>query len=216
MGKTRSEPGDVNADLAEIFRRLHALETASPMRRTSMTEGTTRFLDGGGQERVSVGIISTGDYGFEVMNEAGLPVYRADSDGVSYPRQPLQMFKAGDYVSVASGTFTRTWNLVCSYATGDAVQVQVYLLADAATTGEAQLTVNLGGSPVTAIQAIPAASGAYFEWKWAPPGLVVGTGPIQVGLEIRRTSGAGSVYAYPPNQAFHSTAAAIAATPTGV
>lgn len=204
-------PGTAPEWMAEVERRLAALERAPRATRTSIS-------DAAGVERVILGAVDEAgsDYGFEVRNDTGDTVYQAGADGVAYPRLPLQMLKANDNVVVTSATFVPTWSLVCPYATADAVQVQVAVAADPATTAEVRLSANLSGTPVTATFVVPASTANYYEWKWAPPGLVVATGPLAVDVEVRRTGGAGNVYAYSPVQAYMTTALSIAATPTGV
>lgn len=197
--------------MAEIERRLAALERAPRLTNASIT-------DDAGVVRVMLGRMNEAgtDYGFEVRNDTGDTVYQAVNEGVAYPRLPMQILQSGLFVPVTSATFGPQWDLVCPYATANAVQVQTYVSADAATTGELRLTMNIGGSPVTATVAIPAASGNYYEFKWAPVGLAVATGPIVIGVEARRTSGAGNVNVYAPVQSYMTTAESIAATPTGV
>lgn len=209
MPRTPLDPYDISGQFSDIKRQLHSLSTGAMLRNASMS-------DPDGVGRVYIGLLPDGDYGIEVRNADGVTVYLAESAGVVYPREALQITKWGDAVAVTDGAFSIIWGMVSAYATADAVQVQAYILADAATTGEARLTVNLGGTPVTAVQSIPAASGAFYEWKWDVPGMVAGTGPIVVGLEARRTSGAGNVNVYPPIQAYMTTAASIAATVTGL
>lgn len=209
-------PDNIVDIVRDLQRRIHTLETAAPMRATSMTAGTTIIKDDAGIARVAMGLIADDEYGLAVYNADGALVYEANAAGVVVPRQDGQITKANDTVTATSASFVRTWSATFTVVVADAIQVQAVVGADAATTGEARLAVNVGGVTYAATQTIAAGTADPYEWKWAIPGLVVGTGPIVVDLEVRRTGGAGDLHVYAPLQAAAATAASIGATATGV
>jgi hypothetical protein len=106
--------------------------------------------------------------------------------------------------------------MMTPYVTADAVQIQLAVGADAATTGEVRITTNVSGSPISAVLSVPASTAAAYEWKWKVPGMILGTGPITFQIQARRVTGAGNINVYPPTQMHETTAATIGATATGV
>jgi hypothetical protein len=208
-----TDPTDLAAHLRDLERRIDDLERAPRLTNASIT-------DDNDVERIEFGALDDNepptDFGLVIRNADGVAVLYASADGVMRPYQTWQASQWAESIPVTSGTFGPTWALSNPYSTADALQVSVAIGADAATTGEARLSANISGSPVTATLTIPAGTLNYYEWKWAPVGLVAGTGPIIVTLDVRRTAGAGTVHAYCPIQAFSAVAADIGATATGI
>jgi len=217
MGSMRHlQNNDIGGMLGELSRRVRDLERAPALRNTSMTSGTTTIRDDNDVARVKLGLVGDDSYGLAVYDDAGTPTFRLTEAGQVYPYEPLPVSKWDDSVAVNAASFVPVWAATCSYATADAVQLQTYVAADAGTTGEVRLSANLSGTPTTDAIAIADGSGDYREWKWAPSGLVAGTGPVVFTLEARRTGGSGDVNVYPPVQSFMTTAEAIGASGTGV
>jgi hypothetical protein len=204
------KPENLSSYISDLERRIRVLETAPRLKSSSNSDqsNVTRNLIGQFPDG--------GDFGFELRNPTGVTVFRADSLGLAYPRIPLSLTKAADYIIVTSGTEVTTWSLTTAMATADAIQIQLGVSADAATTGTIRIATNISGTSYTAAQAIPALFNDFLEWKWAPAGLVVGTGPIVYDVLVTRTSGAGNVNVYPPLQGFMATSTSIGATPTGI
>jgi hypothetical protein len=220
MGSQRHlQQQDIGGMLADLARRVRDLERRPTLRNTSMTSGTTTIRDDNDVTRVRLGLTADGgsDYGLVIFNESSEVVYETGAAGVAYPRQALQVYKAGDVKTITSGTWDQAWTMVTAYAVADAVQVQVAVATPVGTTAEARLTCpSISGSPSTAVHTVPSGTTAYYEWKWAPAGLEVGVGPITFMLEVQRTGGTGDVAVYPPVQAYGAVAGSIAASATGV
>lgn len=202
-------PDDLSTTIKDIQRRLAALETAPRLTNSSMS-------DPNGTDRIIIGQFSDGDYGLQINNPAGMTVYKAGQYGVTRPDYLLQLTQPNTYTDINSATFVTVWAATCTYVTADAIRFTIAVSADAATTGEVQITSNISGSPTTAVQTVPASTANGYEWNWAPPGLIVGTGPVIFSLQARRTSGTGLIHVYPPTQVLMSTSDVLRATATGI
>lgn len=204
-------PGTAPEWMAGIERRLAALERAPRLTNASIS-------DDAGRTRVSLGRLDpdADDYGLVVYDENETVTFWADGRGTIYPQQQWGLRQAGLYIPITGAAFAPVWQVVTSYTTTDAMRLQVYVSADTATTGEVRLSCNVGGTPVSATVPIPALFGDYVEWKWAIPGVIPGTGPIEVAVEARRTSGAGAINVYQPAQAVSIDSILAGATPTGL
>jgi hypothetical protein len=211
MPMTPIDPNDLGALLSDYERRLHNLETASGLTNASMSDPT-------GTVRVRLGrLTDAGDYGIEVLDENSNSMIRVDGNGLRYPGLPALYRKANDPApGVTSATFTPVWEGVIPWVAHNAIRWNSTITADAATTGEARLRTNVGGTTYSAVLTIPAGTGAAYEWNWAIPGMTYGTGPVYVTLDVRRTTGAGSLYAYGPNTLLAQAAVDLGATATGV
>ncbi|CAB5217937.1 hypothetical protein UFOVP209_32 [uncultured Caudovirales phage] len=201
------QPENLSTYIRDLERRIRLLETAPRLANASVS-------DDAGVVRTLTGKLPSGDYGFEIHNSSGATVFQVLSSGVSVPRAQMGVVKSSDFVVVTSGTFTPTWRAYSPYIVADAVQITVLVATDPGTTAEIRLTTN--GSPISAINAIPANSQVSTDFKWKTAGLVVGTGPAIFYVEVRRTGGAGNVNVYPPDQAHMAASNAIGATATGL
>jgi hypothetical protein len=207
-----TDPHSLPQHLREMERRIEVLERAPRL-------GNSSINDDNDVERIVLGQLDEDDpdsFGIRIANADTVAVLEVDAAGVLRPYQNWQASRWDESVPVTSAAYVPTWAESNPYSTADAMRLTVYLATDPATTGEARLSSNLGGSPVTSAVTIPAGTATYYEWNWAMPGLVAGTGPIVITLDVRRTSGAGNVYAYQPIQCFSGVASDLGATPTGV
>lgn len=178
------------------------------------------FRDSSGVIVARLGDISGGARGVEIGNNpTGLTTntfFSATPAGVEYPYQvhPWYNFQSGS-VPTTSGTFFGAHRCRIELATATKVKVRTTCSADAATTGEFRLYEQATGRATTAI-AIPANSFVDYVFGWdLSPDVIIGTGPIQLELQVRRTSGAGNVWGYIPSELIMSTAISPA-TSTGV
>lgn len=205
------KPEDLSSYISDLERRIRLLETAPRLKSSSNSDdnNVTRTVFGQFPD-------PDGDFGLEIRNASSTLTFRADSLGIAYPRIPLSLTKAADVIAVTSATEVNTWRLTTAMATADAIQIQLQVTSDAGTTGTLRISANIGGTSYTAAQVVPALFSGFLEWKWAPVGLVVGTGPIVYDILATRTGGAGNINAYPPVQGFMATSTSILATPTGV
>jgi hypothetical protein len=210
MPKTSIDPTDIGAVLSDLQRRLHDVECAAGLTNASVA-------DPAGVKRVLLGRLdSAGNYGIEVRDQNGNSMIRVDGNGLRYPGLPMLYRKAGDPVIVTSGTFTSVWEGFIPWVSHNAVRWNSTIGVDAATTGEARLRTNVGGTTYSAVKTLAAGTANAYEWNWAIPGLTFGTGPVNVTLEVRRVTGAANINAYGPNTLLQQAAADLGATATGV
>jgi hypothetical protein len=204
-------PEDSTTEIQDILRRLRNLELSPRLTNASMADLSN-------VERVRLGLLSDESYGIQVFDENAATVFKVNGTGINTPSLPLQYRKAGDpAAAVTSGSFVNVWEAAISEVTHDAVTWNVTISADAATTGEARLIApNVSGSPTTTALSIPASSSTAYEWDWAIPGLDIGASGVFVVLQMRRTGGAGNLYAYGPNVLYQANADRIGATASGV
>lgn len=101
-------PGSQAGLLAELQRRIAALETAPRATRTSVKEGRTTWLDANGNEVVVLGLLDSGGYGVQIQTITGAVLFGVDSvGGQRFPSQPL--------VRSGGPTFERTFSSFPTY-----------------------------------------------------------------------------------------------------
>lgn len=201
------KPEDLGSYVADLERRIRLLESAPRLKNASIS-------DDANVKRAIFGQLDDGDFGLEIRNETGIAVYQVSSKGQTIPRQQMYVTRGNDYITVTSGSYVSCWEVMMPYTIADAVQIDVTVSTDAATTANLKITCNLGSS-TSAIVAVPALTSQNYSYKWAVPGLTAGLANIFFQIQVQRTSGAGNVYVYTPINAFMTSSTAIGATPTG-
>lgn len=200
-------PGTPEAQLAAwkqgIEERLRALETAPRISTTSQRGGSYILLDDDGREVVFFGeyLRGSGDpgYGFQVQVPDGAgpstqpTVIEVDDDGLEAPYLDFPLHKSDAPVIVTSGTFINTWDGGAALVVARAIQVGVTITTDGGTTGEARVTA---GTVTSSAHTLPSGSSAYYAWDLLLEEDTLGSGPLFVAVQARRTSGAGNVYVY--------------------
>lgn len=217
------DPQDPNASFAErlreLERRISELEGARPAGNTTISQGTLRVIDADGDEVVGVGLVDEAlqDYGLYVLADAGFPLFKITGDqGQIYPGVELAMLPVGSAaaVFVTAGAFGVEFSRSVDTAMADAFLIKVPWVTDAATTGEMRLRNDVGGGNSSSAVTLAANSGGVVVFSWLH-GQQIGSGPIVPCVEVRRTSGAGNVYVWPPLEARMMNGARIDATPEG-
>jgi hypothetical protein len=205
----------------DLERRLEALERGERMPYTSQRGGTFELLDDQGRPVFYFGTYTRGagtGYGVlaEVPDGAGPgtapSVFEVDDDGLEAPYLDIPFAKANDFLAVTSPTFVTAWSGNAALAVAMAVRVGYTIGCDAGTTGEVRVVAGARTS-----SARPLAAGVFnngtFDLLLMPN--VIGTGPLGVHLQARRTGGAGNVNVYPPTQMAQAGNDGIGATTTG-
>lgn len=200
------QPESLGSYVADLERRIRLLESAPRLKNASISDETNT-------ERVLLGRFEDGDFGVEVRNSTGASVFKVGAAGQIYPRQQMYVTRGNDYVIVTSGTYVSAWEVMMPYATADAVQIDITISTDAATTADLYISCNVPAT--SAVVNVPAFTSQNYAFAWAVPGLVVGDQSVFFQIMVRRTSGTGNVYAYVPLNAFMTSAGSINATPTG-
>lgn len=200
------QPESLGSYVADLERRIRLLESAPRLKNASISDETNTT-------RAIFGQFSDGDFGVEVRNSGGITVYKVGGAGQIYPRQQLYVTRGNDYVIVTDSSYVTTWEARTPYVTADAVQVSVTISTDPATTADFYISSNVPAT--SAVVSAPANTSQSYLFRWAVPGMIVGSGTVTFQIWVRRTSGTGNVYVYIPEEAFVSSSASIGATPTG-
>lgn len=223
MGKSILPDDDpVMRRIGELERRIAIAEQAPRATHTDMASGLLTVTDSTGLERARFGLLDGGaTYGIEVLDSNGVRALRVAGSGLEYPPAELAVRAAQAPIGISAiGTFTPTWEAAGEWVTADALKWESYLVADAATTGRARLSIYSGTmGTMHSAEANLTSAGQYVAWKWAPAPMAayVGTSARHlVQLELVVDTGPGLVYAYPPVAAYFGGSTLIGATATGL
>lgn len=202
--------------MAEMERRLSALERSPSLPNTSQRGGTYELLSSDGSSVFKFGEFTDPDaeesFGISAFDEDGNTVLatRSDVEGLVYPIVSQQFIvptpqtiTSGTFVAVAeSQVWAPAWN--CIYATAA-------IITDVGTTAEVRLSNSINTISTNTVT-VPAASNGNVLFKWEhgftvgwSAGLVGSNPGATSGLlqwQVRRASGGGNVTAYPP-RGFH-------------
>lgn len=111
----------------------------------------------------------------------------------------IGVYKPGDFVDVTSGTFVDEWAFTLSQVVADSVAVGVIIYNPAATTSQVRLRgTNISGAPTTDTATTTANNFTYVRFDWLVPDLILGSTGVEIAVQIRRASGAGTVQIYRP------------------
>lgn len=214
-----NRPDDLAAELADMRRRLEALETGQRATKTSIRNGLLRILDTDGSAVVEVGKRSDGLVGLFVYSSSGLPMFAADNDGgVSTPVYPLswlgnpaEPIDSNGRKTTTSATFSALWRTYKAFAFGDQFGYNFNFSVPSGTTGDWQLTaVEVGGSSPAVVASGTGLTNTVVNVAaivTLPPSATISGTDAVLGryfnfqLEMRRTAGAGVVAAMPIEQA---------------
>jgi hypothetical protein len=211
--------------------RLANLERSPRLQASSIGEGGLTVTDGGriqveggaivvrNTAGTVVGVLGDGNgdgvSGLQVAADNTAPVLTVtENEGIVQPILPLPMTRTAPEV-VTSASFAATHEHRLQAATGNAIRLEAAIGTDVGTTAEARIRLAAGSDTYSAVQSVPSGSAPTLIWAWSAPSLIVGAGTYLVQLEVRRTSGAGNVYVYPPGAGM-TGASLIGATTTGV
>lgn len=205
-------PASLAAEVRELRRRLAALERAARMPHTSMRGGSFRLLreDTGGvlfQFGATVDGNSTPVYGVAGYDADGVTVsaWNQATRGRVYPNEQAQWIQPA-LVTVATTAWTKVAGVRLFGLDNDALLADAPVITDPATTAEVRIFDEFTGAATAAVTVPANANGrAYFRWRhpftvgWGDP-LDAGTVGFSAFLawQVRRTTGTGNVYAYPP------------------
>lgn len=193
------------AELTDLRRRLTDLERAARMPNTSQRGGTFELLDDQGRPVFYFGTFTRGasppSYGVQGVIPGGAgagsspTVLEIDDDGLEAPYLDLPYAKASDFVPVTAGAFANIWVGHAALIVARAVAVRLTIGVDAATTGEVRI---VAGGIASAVVNCPGGAFTNPDYAMLLPANSIGTGPLTVEVQARRTAGAGNVNVYPP------------------
>jgi hypothetical protein len=193
--------------LQDLRRRVSHLERSPRLSNASI-------VDPSNVERVRLGLLDDDTYGLQVFDENGDTAFKASGVGLTDPGINLPIHQVQAPITVTSGSFVGTWETSLGVVTHDSIVWTSLIATDVGTTAQAELRVL---PDVSAAKSIPSGNGASSTWRWKPP-LVIAkytAGPV-VQLWVRRTGGAGNVYAYPPQALYLGNGDDVGATASGV
>lgn len=202
-------PSDPAAQLAikiaDLERRLAALETARNTGVTTMHEGTLIINDGAGTRRASLGDLSAltegFDYGLALEGADGDDAVVIDGQGFHTPYLhsgfvPRRTSAGPTYDTITSSSWVSVYTATFHRMSHKGIAVDVTIAADAGTVGEVRLQGFAGTSGAASVAG--ALEGKSFRWLH---GENLGAGPISFTVQARRVSGAGNVFVYQPGSA---------------
>lgn len=208
--------------LANLERRLNDLERAPRMPYTSQRGGTFELLDDAGRPVFYFGNYNRGSgpvgYGVQAIAVDGAgpgtspTVFEVDDDGLEAPYLDIPVGRVNDFVAVTTVGFGDIWEGYSALVVARAVQVGLTVGVDAATTGEVRV---VAGTRVSAVVNCPGGTftSPVFDLLLADD--TIGTGPLIVKVQARRTAGAGNVNVYRPRMS-QAGNDGIGATVTGL
>lgn len=213
-------PADLAAEVKELKRRLDNLERSPRLPFSSTRGGAFIFQDTSGNVRRAMGNVTldgsiggiTAAYGDFLYGDGGAIIImaREGDRGVVYPDLDIPLHSPAS-VNVTSGTFQTLWESYTNFPAHEVIHIEMAVQSDAGTTGEIRLIEN-ASNQVTSVASIPAAYNGVVGFEWlhpAPTGLydprVRPAANMALGVQVRRTAGAGNVIAFPPRQAHYSS-----------
>jgi hypothetical protein len=206
-------PPSLAAELADLRRRLDALERSPRLPSSSIRGGTFRFLDSLGNPRFVLGNAKfdgtvggvTDAYGVFTFGDGGtvIAAAREGGRGQLYPTSPIPIHTPAP-IAVTSATFVGVYESGIQKPHLEVVSVQMYVITDAATTGEVRLNDSYSGT-TTAVASVPASAAGYARFEWLHPAKcgLYDTRPGRLGslgvdVHARRVTGTGNVTVYTP------------------
>lgn len=206
-------PETLETRLNELKERIEKLETAPRAPHTTVQNGSFRIVNDNGQlivlldknglrmfdlaglTRAFVGNLDgLGNFGVRVRDGDNGIRFSIENDGYKDPwlAHPWRNQQAPDRVSTTSAAFISAWTATPEIITHEGCSVTAAWVTDVGTTGEVRLTCDGSGGATSAV-ALPAGASGVQQFQWLH-GSALGTGPTSFRLQVRRTSGAGSVH----------------------
>lgn len=203
--------------MAKMERRLAALEGASSMQATAQRGGEFKLMDAaGGHSLLRFGTFTDAVAGipnpkYGVMGKSGgavgheaVSLYWTDEDeGLAYPHEQLA-WQVPTAQTITSGTFVNVAEAELFMPQGDVIFATGAIICAVGTTAEVRIAQSNGPGEVTTPVAIPSGANSIVQFSWLHP-FSVGWGDQSttnyfpfIQWQVRRTSGAGNVTAYPP------------------
>lgn len=199
-----NHPDSFKTTFDEIDRRLRALETAPGLSHSSVDAsngGAFQVNDSGGNLTASLGVLSNGAAGVEIVNPTSGTILWIDSLGYALPVLATPFSNLGAFdpgnggVKVTGATFTAVFQAAIELLQQDSVRVRTPATTGGTDQGEIRLKMPQFGV-TTSAQTITSAGGTFdFRWLHGRPQQV---GPVFVDVEIRQTVGTGGVWAWFP------------------
>lgn len=208
-----ARPDNLESIVADLLRRVGDLETAERLTNAAMTDGRIRVLDSAGTVRLEIGLLSTGEFGINAFNADGVRTFTVGDNGLVRPAMILAPFDTFDLApprSTTGASFGSLFQANAPFVVADGFAMSVNVGSDVGTTGELRVQiVSASGNVTSSVFSITSGLGGGGGGtgpkvlKWTH-GLTLGQNDLTVGVQVqlRRTGGAGNVYAAVPTYVY--------------
>lgn len=202
---------EINAVIQRLEDRIRALENSPQVDNTSISgDGSFGAFVDSGYRWLHIGQYVASNLDTDPEENRGIvalafdegsgsgyrPFYVSSKFGLSSPAPALpakKMLSETDYEVTTSASFVHAWRLPVGFLNSNLVYAFCIVVVDSGTTAEYKLA--MGGNETDAVEVVGSHSGAItFHWIHE----VIPGGLAQIDLHMRRTAGAGNVYAYSP------------------
>lgn len=202
------------AELADLKRRIANLERSPSIPFSSTRGGAFQFLDNNGKVRRAQGNVNldgtisgiTTAYGDFLYGDDGqvITAARAGERGIVYPDMQMS-FHEPIQKNVSSGSFVGLWEAYTDFPEHEVLYVEFACSCNVGTTGEIRLFENKRNI-ATSVASIPSGFNGTVSFEWIHPATVgmydhvdsLAENNLNVVVEARRTSGAGTLNPFPP------------------
>ena len=187
--------------------RIRALEASNRLQSGTVGKGgTISVLNSAGVVIAEMGRLGYGENGLRVMAANGVtPILQVDqTQGFGLPWFSTEWKTPADAVTVTSGTFVDTWTTLSELMYSTQILFRVGLQTDGTTTGEVKVVFLGGPSDIGGTLTVPISHNASHEFRILH-GLTIGGGPVQLSVQARRTSGAGTFTVFHPHPLHYGT-----------
>jgi len=196
------------AGFAEELRALKARVADLEGQPLVGSQMTVKDVDGNVKARLG-GLTTVGgsgkSFGLEFVNQpgtgnwpGGTPYFRVSEEGFEFPYSLMATSDIGQYVGVAVGSFAPIYRANTGLILHPCVAMRASIFCPVGTTGEIRLTAGGYGSLASSAVTIPDGHVGFLEVPaWAHT-LELWTGPYSFDVEVRRTSGAGTIQVFNP------------------
>jgi len=202
-------PSGLMERLQSIQRRLDDLERTPQLQNTSFEGGTLRFRDStNGDPILEVGDIYDNDGqllsdgpGFQVRGgPSNSTFFRVASKGLEFPYIYLNVKEAGNFKTISSvGGYADQWSAVTLWMSHDVLRANSTVTLSSTAVAKARWEV-LGTIPEYTDEVTLDGS---LQTQWSLDleylhGRAIGSGAFTINLQVKMTSGTGSVNVYEP------------------
>ena len=184
--------------------RIRMLETASPLRNSSIRGGALTIREDDGQQtgRFGIGTYANGD-GDPVVNTV-LALNQEDTDNLLFLWDAehgqvtptyISNWTLDDYVTITGASYGVTWKTLVP-CVGLVLIVQVLVVVAPGTTGSLKLNFNGQDSGV---YALADGSNQYYTWYWDVSSFTTLTTVNPITVQAKVDTGAGGIFVYAPS-----------------
>jgi hypothetical protein len=189
-------PPSIFQDIRALMERLRVQESANRQAGGGITDGALLIYDEDGQVVAFLGTLASGVTGIQIVQSPTVGMFHiSDVYGWAQPYLGSSWVRTTESIATTSGTFEDVYRVRMEQATGIHVRFQVYFMAAAGTTGEIRCAQ--GATPLGPTYVIGDGHAAWHEFAY-PFGAPLYTGPYEIQLEARVTSGAGPITVFRP------------------